>query len=166
MEHGKQIGCFDTMIDQNYSRYVGWEETNDQIKYYYSQETVKLISKKVSEILEGVDSQNRKIVVPDQTIINVMNGIELSYRPETGDIFGRYNVPKSSPTNYLQDMIDQTIELITSDVRNNIETDQNNKKLTVWTTVYGDFNNHGLRQHAPIKVRNKRPNPLQFNMNY
>ena len=163
MEHGNK--CFEYMIDQNYSRYMGWEEFGG-LKEYYSQETVKLISKKVSELLQGVDPRNRKIVVPDQTIINVMNGIEASYRPPTGDIYGRYNVPDSSQLDQIQDMINQTIELITSDVRNNLEMDENNSKLTAWTTVYGDFNDHGLRSHAPIKVRNRRPAPMQFNMNY
>jgi hypothetical protein len=95
-----------------------------------------------------------------------MNGIEATYRPETGDIYSRYNIPNGSPLNQLQEMIDQTIELITSDVRNNLEMDENNRKLTAWTTVYGEFNDHGLRSHAPIKVRNKRPAPMQFNMNY
>ena len=44
--------------------------------------------------------------------------------------------------------------------------EENNRKLTIWTTVYGDFNQHGLQQHSKIKVRNKRPNPMEFNMNY
>ena len=140
MEHGSKINSGDLMLDQNYTRYIGWEEVGDSIKDFYSSNTVKTISNKVSELLRGVDHLNRKIVVPDQTVINVMNGIETTYRPETGDIFGRYNVPKSGPTNHVQVMIDQTIELITSDVRNNLEMEENNKKLTAWTTVYGDFN--------------------------
>ena len=44
--------------------------------------------------------------------------------------------------------------------------EENNRKLTIWTTVYGDFNAHQLRQHAPIKVLNKRPNPMEFHMRY
>jgi hypothetical protein len=166
MEHGSEIECFEYMIDQNYTRYVGWEEDCGSIKEYYSPYTVKLISKKVSELLQGVDPRNRKIVVPDQTIINVMNGIEYSYRPETGDIYSRYNVPKSGPIDDIQEMINQSIELIVSDVRNNLEMDQNNQKLTAWTTILGDFNEQGLRSYPPIKIRNKHPNHFQFNMNY
>ena len=44
--------------------------------------------------------------------------------------------------------------------------EENNKKLSIWTTVYGDFNAHGLRQHPPIKIRKKRPDPFQFHMRY
>jgi hypothetical protein len=95
-----------------------------------------------------------------------MNSLESDYRPEVGDIYSRYNVPKAAPTNHLQNLIDQTIELITSNVRINLEMDENNQKLTAWTTVLGDFNEQGLRSYPPIKVRNKRPAPMQFNMNY
>jgi hypothetical protein len=63
-------------------------------------------------------------------------------------------------------MINQTINLIVNDVKNNLETEENNKKLTIWTTVYGDFNEQGLRSHPPIKIRNKKPASMQFNMNY
>ena len=72
----------------------------------------------------------------------------------------------NSSESYVQNMIDQVIEVITSDVSNNLEMEENNRKLSIWTTVYGDFNQSGLRQHAPIKIRKKRPQPLMFNMNY
>jgi hypothetical protein len=44
--------------------------------------------------------------------------------------------------------------------------DENNKKLTIWTTVLGDFNEHGLRSYAPIKIRENNINKVRFNMNY
>jgi hypothetical protein len=52
------------------------------------------------------------------------------------------------------------------DVKGNLGMDDNNSKLTIWTTVLGDFNEHGLQSHPKIKLREKRPAPLQFNMNY
>jgi len=75
-------------------------------------------------------------------------------------------VPTGDNSGYLQDMIQQTIEIITSEVKNNLEMEENNRKLTVWTTVLGDFNEQGLRSHPEIKIRQKRPTPMQFNMNY
>ena len=63
-------------------------------------------------------------------------------------------------------MIDQTIEIIYSDVKNNLEIEENNKKLSVWTTVLGNFNDNGLRSHAPIKVLNKHPQYCAFFENY
>ena len=41
-----------------------------------------------------------------------------------------------------------------------------NKKLTIWNTVYGDFNKEGLRGHSQIKIREKHPQYMAFNMNY
>jgi hypothetical protein len=161
MEYGENL------CDFGYIKHVGYSENNACIAKYFDSKTVDIISNKVSELLQGVDPQNRKIVVPDSNICSVMNNIYESYRPPVGDIYSRYIIPTgTSSESYIQNMIDQVIEVITSDIRNNMEMAENNSKLSVWTTVYGDFNEHQLRQHAPIKVRNKRPAPLQFNMNY
>ena len=62
---------------------------------------------------------------------------------------------------------DQTIEIIVSDVKNNMEIEEHNKKLTIWTTVLGEgVNDHGLRSHSQIKIRESRPDPFQFHMKY
>jgi hypothetical protein len=166
MEYASKISNT-PICDLNFMRYVGWEESNDCIKKYFSQDTVDIIARKVTELTLGVDPKNRPIVVPDTTICGIMSEVYQSYRPPTGDIYGRYNVPSGTgPESYVQNMIDQTIEIITSDIRNNLEMEENNRKLTIWTTVYGDFNEHGLRAHPPIKVLNKRPNPMEFHMRY
>ena len=157
MEHGKTL-C-GQICDDNFMRYVGWKEDNYCIKKYFSKETIRTISKKITELLQGVDPEGRPIIVPDDKICHMMSQIYDSYRPPTGDIYGRYNVPTGEPLNYVQSMIDQVIEVITNDVRNNLEMEENNRKLSVWTTVYGDgINEHGLRQTPPIKVRDKNTN--------
>jgi hypothetical protein len=161
------IAINDDFCDDNFMRNVGFKENNACIKEYYSKKTRDIISNKITQLLMGVDPQNRPIIVPDKTICSIMSEVYNSFRPPTGDIYGRYNVPSGiTPESYVQNMIDQTIEIIVSDVRNNLETEEANKKLSIWTTVYGDFNNEGLRQHPPIKVRNKRPQPMQFFQNY
>jgi hypothetical protein len=152
--------------DLNYTRYVGWRELNDCIKKYFSQQTVDLISKKVTELTRGVDKLNRPIKVPDYLIQNVMDGVYQGFRPSTGDIYSRYIVSNGEQQNMVQSMIDQTIEIITSNIRNQLGMDENNEKLSVWVQVYGDFNTAGLRQHAPIKTLNRRPATMQFHMNY
>lgn len=169
MEHALKCNGSDGIIcDNNSLRYVGWEHSSDQnICGYFTTSTVNLISKKVTELTMGVDPKNRPIVVPAKTICGVMSDIYDSYRPSTGDIYTRYNVPSGQgPSSHVQNMIDQVIEVITNDIRVNMEMEENNRKLTVWTTVYGDFNQHGLMQHPKIKVRNKRPNPMEFHMRY
>ena len=154
-------------FDENLLRHAGYKDENLCIKKYFSENTVRIISNKITDLLMGVDPKNRPIIVPDKSIISVMNEIYNSYRPPTGDIFSRYTVQSgTSEENYIQNMIDQTIEVITSDVRNNLGMEECNRKLTVWTTVYGDFNSHGLRQVPPIKIRNKHPAHLQIHMRY
>jgi hypothetical protein len=144
--------------DDNYYRFAGWEESTYGISEYFSDKTVKIISHKVSQLLEGVDPQGRKIIVPNDTITSVMSQIYNSFRPPTGDIYGRYNIPTNEPENYNQDMINQVIEVITSDVKANIGMEECNRKLTAWTTVLGDFNEHKLRQYSTLKVRDKNTN--------
>lgn len=156
-----------SISDSNYMRYVGYREQQSLcIQDYFSDKTVDMISNKISELLMGVHPQNKKLVVSKDVITSIMSNIYQNYRPETGDIYSRYIIPTRTPNDMVQDMINQTIESITSQVRSDYQMRENNAKLTVWTTVLGDFNTFGLRQHAPIKIRNKRPNPMEFNMRY
>lgn len=169
MEYGNIIGdCTKDMnnCDDNFTAHVGYEEINPCIRKLFSKNSVKTISRKITELLMGLDNQNRPIIVPDKMICTVLSDIYRSYRPQTGDIHTRYVVPQGQPENYVQSIINQTIEIITNDVKNNFGMELENSKLTRWSTVYGDFNPQGLRQHPPIKLRNKRPNPMQFFQNY
>lgn len=164
MEYGINLN---KEYDENYTKFVGYTENNNCIRQYFSKQTIDILSYKITELLEGVDIHNRKIVVPDKTIANVMSSVYDSFRPQTGNLYSRYNIPNGTgPDNYVQDMIDQVIEIIVSDVKNNLGMEQYNSTLSAWTTVLGDFNSHGLQQHSKIKIRNKRPAPMQFNMNY
>jgi len=149
-------------------RHVGYYDAEEcGPRAFFSSDTVDIISNKITQLLQGVDPQNRIIHVPDNRIKSVMSSVHDDYRPEIGDIHSRYTMSrKTSPTNVVSDLVDQTIELIVTDIKNSIEIEENNKKLTVWTTLMGDFNEHGLQQHSAIKIRNKHPTHGQFNMNY
>ena len=155
-------------LNLNYTRHSGYVDSSSAFKTkYYNINNVNTISKKLTQLLQGVDSKNRPIIIPDKSIINIMDSVYENFRPETGDIFSRYNIPTGlSSDDYIQSMIDQTIEIIYSDVKNNLEIEENNKKLSVWTTVLGNFNDNGLRSHAPIKVLNKHPQYCAFFENY
>jgi hypothetical protein len=147
-------------------RYVGWKQDYDCIKKFYSKDTINLISRKVTELTRGIDPYNRKIIVPDARICEVLDGVYQQYRPPVGDIYSRYIVPNNEQHNMVQSMIDQTIEIITDFIKNEIGIEKENQKLSAWVQVYGDFNTNGLRQHSIIKTRNKKPWTMQFNMNY
>lgn len=152
------------MCDLNYLRYPGWDENNYCIKKFFSKDTVKLISDKVTELTIGVTS--KKIKVPDYRICEVMDGVFRGFTPTTGDIFTRYIVSNDEQQNMVQSLIDQTIEVITNHIVNELGMEKQNAKLTAWVQVYGDFNPNGLRYHPIIKVQENRPSTMQFNMNY
>lgn len=136
------------------------------MRRFYAKSNIRKISHKITELLMGVDKQNRPIIVPDKTICSVMSSVYENFRPETGDIFTRYNIPKARSQNYVQQMIDEVINIITTDVKVNLGMDECNRNLSIWTTVLGDFNEHGLRSHSKIKLRENRPMPMMFNMMY
>ena len=163
MEYGIKL-CNDLDVKEyNNMRHVGWKQTltdcADCYKALFEQSTVDIISKKVTELTLGIDKENRPIVVPDGTIYSVLSDVFTNFRPEVGDIYSRYNIPNGAgPRNDAQHMIDETIEIITSHIKNDLGMKQHNESLSIWSTVYGEFNENGLRRHAPIKVRRKNTN--------
>jgi len=134
------------------------------IATYFSMSTARFIAAKVSELL--LPYHPRGVIVPVDKVINVMNAVYADYRPATGDIFSRYTIPSDENHNAIDEMINQVVTIIVNDVKNHLETETTNSQLTVWTSVYGAFNEHGLRAHPPIKLREKRPQTMLFNMNY
>lgn len=153
--------------NSNYTRYVGYSESCPEIEKFFSNKTINLISTKVTQLLQGLDHKNRNIIVPDYIIKSVMDQIWFAYRPQTGDIYSRFTIPTSfDSNNNIQELIDQTIEVIVSDVRANLTMEYNNSKLTIWDTILGQHNAQGLRSHSQIKIRNKHPNYMQFFENY
>ena len=72
----------------------------------------------------------------------------------------------NDPNNSAEDIIGKTIEVITYTMRNQIEMTANNNKLSVWDNLFGDFNKHGLRAHPNIKLRERHPDYMLFNMRY
>lgn len=159
---------YDEQLDMN-SYIVGWEETassNPVIQRLFSKQTVATIQQKTSEYLMGLDEKGRKIVPSIRVVVAALYGVFRSHQPETGDIYGKYLVNNMNQRNDFAYIVDKTISLLVRAIRDETETIQNNEKLTIWTTLLGDFNEHGLRQHAPIKTREKRPDNFLFHMRY
>lgn len=158
--------CDGGICDYNYLRHPGWNENNQCIQTLFSPEIRDLISRKVSQLTMGVDLKNRKIIVPDSTICSIIDANYQNYRPPVGDIHSRYIIPNNEQENMVQSIIDQTIEVITNNIRGQLGMEQENQKLTAWVQLYGDFNLHNLTQVPPIKTQEKRPRTMLFNMNY
>lgn len=148
-------------MNSQYIAHVGFKNTN--VQGFFSTQTVGFIQAKITELLRYLYPPG--IIVPHDKIINVMNAVYQDFPPTTGDIFTRYIIPSFENDNYIDKMINQVIQIITSDIKTNLLTEQQNKKLDIYATVLGDFNPWGLRQYSTIKLRNKRPE-FSINMNY
>lgn len=151
-------------------RYVGYSskqnECNGCLSNLFSDSTVRMISKEITKQL-GTDLANgRPIIVPDETILSILSECNDSYRAETGDIYSRYIVPNENLDQFKK-MVFETITIIVNNVRNTLEMENINGKLSIWDTVLGDFNEKGLRSHAPLTAEIDNTRRLfQFNMNY
>jgi hypothetical protein len=146
--------------DQQY-KFIGSDiADNPVVKQFFSKNSVDYISAKITEMTKNVDERGREIIVPDDKILHLMNSVYLSYNPKQG--FDTEWTPKE----YLDSLIGQTIAQSVFDVKNVLAYEQCVAKYSVWDTVLGEENSRGLRGYAPIKLREKRPNSMEFNMKY
>lgn len=150
----------------DYTRYVGYTSENPLRAAVFNRPVFDLIKKKVTEMTRGVHPEGKAIVVTDEVIKNRLDQVVEVYIPETGDIYTRFNFNGVGDANYPMQVIDIAINSMVNQIKTEFEANQCNNNLTIWTTVYGDFNEHGLRQHPPIKLNKRRSDRMQFNMNY
>lgn len=156
-------------LDNNSYRYAGYQQTfGDRPNYnmMWSPERLSIIQQKITQLLQGVSEDGRPIVVTLDVIGNVLSSCYSSNRPEVGSIHSRFIQEDSPPRNDIAEITDRTINIIVSQIKNEMLTAQNNKRLTIWSTVYGDFNKDGLRSHSGIKIRKRRHNVNNTAMNY
>lgn len=150
---------------------VGWGYTVDDDPKYafiFSQTNMDYLSSTISDALRGVDPQNRKIIIPDDKIANVLSTVyKYATRANVGDIHSRYIIEPIEVRNDIKNINNQTINIIVSAIRDEIEMTEQNKSLSVWNAqLLGDFNKNQLRAHAPIKIRRRTPQRMMFNMIY
>ncbi len=170
MQHGTLLCTTYENFDENYLRHVGWGFTSNRNPCYdeiFSKENLIQMQHKISELLEGVDEKGRTIIVPLDKIGHILSSAYSSQRPEIGDIFSRYiQSGIEGRRNDVREIIDRSINIIVTQIKNEFETIENNKKLTIWTTVLGSFNEKGLRSHSQIKLNKRRIPHMQFFQNY
>jgi hypothetical protein len=149
---------------------VGWDETtsgNQQIDYLFSDANIESLIIAIKDALRNADPKGRPIIVSKDIVIGVLSNVyRFGTRQNIGDIYSRYIVPQEQTRCDIRTINNQVINIISSNIRNEIEMTENNKKLTVWSTLLGDFNNEGLRAHPPIKIKRRHPQYMAFNMNY
>jgi len=154
------------------TKYIGWEDSYPYEQWFgvmFSPQNINNISKRITQLLEGVDPQGRSIIIPDHSIIRVMSATIDAYKPQIGDIYSRYTM-FTDPQDVTKEVILRTVNTIVGQTKTEADMVASNQKLTKWTTVLGEFNEHGLRSHAPlnkhIRSLRRRPTPMQFNMVY
>jgi|MDTD01.1.fsa_nt_gb hypothetical protein len=173
MEYGVRLS--DGPHDYNNERFVGWsanllEGNCQQYTDLYKQETVNYIQQQVSNYLMPLSG--KPVIVPDQQIREMITSVwnVESVRPAniyTKDTFNNVGTQweNSTQTPYKR-IVEIVIQSITSQLRNQKEMADCNNSLSIWNSLYGDFNEAGLRAHPKIKLRERRPATMQFNMNY
>ena len=159
-----------TSHDFGYQAHVGWENTSNfstMLEYLYSVENLTRLQKEITTLLHGVHPDGKDIIVPVENIMNVVSNIfENATRTQVGTPYFRDVIPQAQSRNDIDTINKQSIQAICNMLRTQFEMEANNKKLTVWNTMYGDFNKEGLRAHPPIKLRNRHPQYMAFNMKY
>ena len=69
----------DVVKSDLHTKYVGFTDDNECLKYLFGRNTIKTISNKITQLLRGVHPDNLPIIVPDTTIYNVMDNIYSNY---------------------------------------------------------------------------------------
>lgn len=167
----KKLNNFhDTPVEMAYQRHVGWSNTSNQdpnLAYLYSPQNLQELQNVIKKSLKGVHPEGKDIIVSFEQIAEALSNVYSNgTRTNIGDIHSRFIIQQEKPRCDIRTINDQTIQAIVNMIKTDFEVQENNKKLTIWTTVYGDFNEQGLRAHPPIKIRRKRPQRMAFNMNY
>lgn len=154
-------------INDNYLRYVGWSVSEQPFdRKFFSKETVEIIKRKTTDLLKCLRSDKRPIIVTDRVIGHMMSQIYSTYRPQLGNMYTMLTITAAEPRDDMKTLIDLTVEAIYRTIATETQMEENNKRLTVWTSVLGDFNEHGLRQYTTIKTVKDNINKVRFNMNY
>lgn len=155
------------IMNEDFYRYVGWKESEQEFdKLFFSMDTLNKISDRLKDLLKCLRKDGRPIVVSDKVISHMMSEVFRKNRPQLGDMYTMFIIPPETLRNDLETMSDMVVEMIFNTVKTEYEMEQNNKGLTIWTSVLGDFNKHGLRQYTSIKINEKNINKVRFNMNY
>ena len=146
------------------------KDINTQLIFLLSDETINFIKEKIKlKISKNKIPTNEFIQTQLTHEINNFKGrrSDNSNKITTDNIKNIYTNKLSKLTDKnIFTIIYNTIAQIISII--NIETNmiKNNSKLDKWDTILGDNNKHRIRQYSHIKINNRKPQGMMFNMNY
>ena len=143
----------------------------NQIEFLFSNTTFNHIRNKVNDKIKELNIEVKNNFIQKMMIHEINN-----FRSRYGD-----NKNKNSPvdiyniyTNKMSlfkardifSIINDVIEKISSNLYIEHNMMNNNNKLDRWNTILGVNNEHGLRRHANIKLNEKKPKGMLFNMTF
>lgn len=156
--------------DSNSYAFVGYDTTFidfELTRQVFCPQNIGKLSAIITELTKDCDPYGRKIIVPPERIAQVLSSVfRYGHRTHIGDIRTKDVIPQDHSRDDLTCINKQALQIIISTIRNEYDTIKNNQQLSVWTTVLGDFNDHGLRSHDVLKIRRHMPQRMMFNMNY
>lgn len=113
---------------------------------FFAKENINYISNEITIRLTGVHPENKNIIVPDDTILSVMDSIySNTYK----------DVDKLTMT---------TISYIVEYISAEFETEKKNNELSIW--VINQPPEYKMQRTPEIKLREKRPPTALWNNNY
>jgi len=112
----------------------------------FTKTTIDYISDQITQRLDGVHPLGKNIIVPNKTIISVLDSHYTNYKRDTDAL------------------IMMTISYLVEYIKSEYQIEEQNKSLNIWITNFPESS--GMRQHPEIKLRNKRPTPFQFHFTY
>lgn len=138
-------------------------------KELFNPQNLSIISNKITELLQGLDKDGKDIVVSQENICGILTSVINNYyaiddQPGLNTLF---QIPTRNGNLSKKDKcIIRTINIIVNYIRTETERIDCNKTLTIWNSVYGDFNEKGLRAHPPLKIQENNVNKPEFHMRY
>lgn len=132
--------------DYIYSFYNPAYDWNCDKKYTFliGDKNVKMLSDKITELLDGVHPEGLKIKVPYETIRHV---VSTKFK-----LFQSYDPVKIN---------EEVVSFIVGYIRAEFQAIKTNQNYSVWNTLLSEeFNDHGLRAVPSIKIKRRYPNQI------
>lgn len=155
------------------------KDINSQLKFLFLPDTIDHIKKTVESKIETSKSIKKDYIIgmlkyeisnyrsrygSDREVKRMPNTVTDEFGNEIVNVY--VDLLSKLNNRDIFNIINDTISKITSNIKIEQNMINNNSKLDKWNTILGDNNTNGLRQYTSIKLNNKKPKGMLFNMNY
>ena len=136
------------------------------MSYEVKSDTINIVRKKVMIKLNSEFPIETKYLTISEDLIEtvVINTTQSYISKRIGSIYSKEI--QQDIYNRDQAILNTSILTIYNYYVSQIRQDLCHKNLSIWNSVLGESNQHGLLPHSKIKLNNKRTNSMQFRMNY